>query len=236
MNLAFFVVTHSKDYEYLLGSIEHHAAMGSIIVLDSSAAGEARRFVNLPSNVEWVHEPLYGSGWKEFRYRDALNRAIQLALEFAPDVLCYLDADEFYSGTWPFLMGRNRMIELKIVEWLRDGKPRLFGESEWHARIWPADSDVKFVVNQKWLTHPDFNGNDQHHATPLEPSGLEKTRVHGLFHHHVHHALGPKALDEEVARQTVDGWGKGVPQPPVPWPERLALWRDKGILPSTAFV
>ncbi|MGH7395566.1 MAG: hypothetical protein ACREJF_08210, partial [Candidatus Methylomirabilales bacterium] len=111
-----------------------------------------------------------------------------------------------------------------------------FGESEWHRRLWPAGMDVRIVRNDAWLAHPDYNGNPEHHPIHVPPEERKTIRAHGSFHHHLHYAIGQKALEIGTALSTIPEWaGGGTPVPPVPWPEPLARWRDLGALPSLAF-
>src|SRR5204863_9320657 len=97
MNVCFFTVCWYKDYEYLLGGVEHHATMGKHLILDTSPPEYAVKFRNLPSSVLWMHEPFYGAGWKNFRLRTALEHAMENARLLESEILVYLDADEFYT-------------------------------------------------------------------------------------------------------------------------------------------
>lgn len=225
-----------EDYEFLLGSIEHHARIGSHVVLDTTPEEQHRSFHNLPPHVVWIHEPIYGQGWKEFRFRDALMRAVNLARNYA-DVIAILDCDEFYSPQvrWIFESAETNPLYVETIHWRRDGRPYMYGESEWHLRLWPAKAEVSFPPNPVWVTHPEYNGNDHHHAVPRFPQGVELLKAPGLYHHHVHYAIGKKSLDETEAGKTIPHWGCGVPTFPVAWPEKLARWRDQGILPSVDF-
>lgn len=236
MNVCFFTVTCAADYDHLLGSIWRHAKMGRHLVLDTSPA--LPQLHDLPPSVRWVHEPFYGEGWKTFRLRTAVERAMTLARQMGPEILVYLDSDEFYtpeSAELLFPLAREAMLEVPCIHWQRDGRPRLFGPSEWHPRIWPSWAGVRIVENEAWKAHPSYNGNPEHHAIVSGPPELPVLRVPGLFRNHVHHLVGDK--DDEVARQTVDGWpDRGVPVPRVELPYPIELWFKKGIRPSGAFL
>jgi hypothetical protein len=235
MDVCFFTVTHEADYDYLLGSIRHHAKMGRHLVLDTSEKAPMLR--NLPSTVVWVHEPLYGSGWKTFRLRTALERAMNLALGLGPEILVYLDSDEFYSlesANNLFPLARRAALDLPIIHWCRDGIPRMFGPSEWHVRVWPSWARVRIAENEAWKVHPQYNGNPEHHAVVVVPPDVPVLRVPGLFLNHLHYFIGDK--DDEVARQTIDGWpdrGHPVPAVDLPWP--IQVWREKNVRPRESF-
>lgn len=233
-SLCFFTVCGGgEDYDFLLGQIEHHALMGRHVILDTTPTDQAMLF-DVPDTVRWIHEPLYGQGWKEFRLRSAVERAMGLARESGAEVLAYLDCDEFFSAEclgWVFPLAQDRMVELKTVTWLPDG-PRDFGESEWHRRLWPASMDVEILRNDAWIAHPDYNGNPEHHPIASPRSG-KIVRVHGPLHHHLHYAMGEKAVQLETARTTIEGWASGgVRIPKVPWPDRLQAWKEGGPRPS----
>lgn len=238
--VAFFTITGGgDDYEFLLGAIEQHAEMGTHLVLDTTPPDRAIRFSKLPDSVIWVHEPFYGHGWKEFRLRSAVDTAMKKAKLLDADVLVYLDSDEFYikeSSEQLFPRALDAGIEVGYVHWRKDGRPYTFGHSEWHLRIWPRTSDVRIVQNTAWQAHPNYNGNPEDHPVTIPGEKLQLIRVYGHFRHHLHYAFGVKADDDEKARLTIDGWpDKGVPATAAPWPEKLVLWRDKGILPSESF-
>lgn len=239
MNVSFFTVVYYKDYDYLLGSIEQHAAMGTHLVLDTSPPDKAIRFRKLPDSVIWINEPDFGVGWASFKLRSAVERAMVKARALKGDVLVYLDSDEFYSKDSPerlFRWGEEALVETQYIHWRKDGLPYTFGHSEWHPRIWPRDSWVKISENTAWQQHPKYNGNPEHHPVPVQPQELPIIRVYGQYRHHVHYALGPKAEDDGTAKDTIDGWpDKGILANPVEWPEKLVLWRDKGIPPSESF-
>lgn len=239
-SVCFFTVCGGGvDYEFLLGSIEHHAAMGRHVVLDTTPAPEARTFGHLPSTVRWIHEPIYGRGWKEFRLRSAVERAVALARESGAEILAYLDCDEFFSRdiqSWVLPLARIRMVEVKTVTWMRDGSSRDMGESEWHRRLWPARMPVSIVRNEAWIGHPMYNGNPEHHPYAQPENLASVVRAHGQFHHHMHYALGGKADDTETADTTIAGWRSGgIEVPRQEWPAPLQLWKMRGVLPSSRF-
>lgn len=239
-SVVFFTVTRSIDYDLLLGSIEHHALLGRHVVLDTTMPMDGpRSFKNLPSTVTWIHEPVYGSGWKEFRYVAAAQRALAVALAFKPDVLGWLDSDEFLAelvleDVVPQAL--HAVVDLMVFHWKRDGHAYMYGESEWHARLWPAWAGVTIGKNLAWPQHTDYNGNPEHHAVPYVPPNVPRLRIPGPYRHHVHYAIGPKMEDEETAATTISGWASGGHRiPDVEWPAKLALWRSRGIRPSEAF-
>lgn len=235
-SVAFFTACHYLDYDYLLGSIEHHAEMGFHLVLDTTPHNMVERFKRLPDTVRWVHEPVYGSGWKNFKMRTAVERAMTLATEFNTDILVSLDADEFYSKNSVehlFPHAVENVVSVHCTHWKEDGFPYMFGESEWHPRLWPAYCDMKIAANIDWTKHPAYNGNPEHHPVPVPPPSFQEMRVPGSFHHHLHYAVGPKAQDQVVADQTIDGWpGKGARLPMSSWPVKMRMWKSQGIRPS----
>lgn len=238
--VAFFTVAYYQDYDVLLGAIEHHAKMGKHLVLDTSPLEHAKRFAKLPSSVLWIHAPYYGCGWKDFRLRSAVQHAMESARLLESDVLVYLDSDEFYSSESVeqlFPWAEKAMVEVQYVHWKRDGKAYTFGASEWHCRLWPAKSLVRIVENEAWKLHPKYNGNPEHHPVAVPPIGLPVIRLYGGFRQHLHYAIGPKALDEETAVNTIEGWpDKGLQVESPPLPEKLRAWREDGIKPSEAFL
>jgi hypothetical protein len=238
--IAFFTVCGGGvDYDFLLGAVEHHAEMGIHLVLDTTPPDRAVVFRKLPESVLWIHDPSFGQGWKSFRLRSAVEACMMKARLLDADVLVYLDSDEFYvkeSAQDLFPRALDSFVEVGYVHWRKDGKPYVFGESEWHPRLWPRGSDVRIAPNIAWQAHPKYNGNPEHHPVPVPPVGLPVVRIEGHFRHHLHYAIGSKADDEETARNTISGWpDKGVLVPEVPWPEKLRLWLEKGIRPSEAF-
>ncbi len=232
-SVCFFTVCGGgEDYDFLLGSIEHHAELGRHVVLDTTPMDQARRF-RIPDTVRWIYEPAYGQGWKNFRLRTATERAMNLARESGDEILVYLDCDEFFVLNEDLLwLALERMIEVKTLTWKPDGLCYDFGESEWHRRIWPASMDVEILRNDAWIAHPDYNGNPEHHPIPSPKSG-EIVRVEGRIHHHLHYALGRKAAELETAVTTIPGWKSGgAVVPPLPWPLPLQAWAAFDIRPS----
>jgi len=240
-SVVFFTVTRSKDYNYLLGSIEHHAKMGRHVVLDTTMPGEnPKQFRNLPPSVTWIHEPLYGSGWKEFRFVAASQRALNAAMDMKPDVLIWLDSDEFFSESIiseviPHAL--YSIVDTISIHWKKDGHPYMFGESEWHTKIWPRWVNLRVGLNLAWPVHKDYNGNPEHHAILHVNPSSSKMRVLGPYRHHLHYAIGPNRDDEDTARTTIQGWAEGGKRlPDVDWPAKMDLWRSKGIEPIESFL
>lgn len=239
MNVCFFTVVYHKDYDFLLGAIEHHAQMGKHLVLDTSPPEHAIKFNKLPPSVLWMHEPFYGYGWKTFRLRTAVKHAMENARLLESDVLVYLDADEFYTkdsleGLFPW--AQKALVEVQYIHWKRDGNAYTFGPSEWHCRLWPTKSLVEIAENKAWQMHPKYNGNPEHHPVPVPASGLPVLRVYGGFRQHLHYALGDKAFDEETAQNTIDGWPNGTLTFTPELPEKLKLWKETGKRPLEAFL
>lgn len=236
--ICFFTVTGGgEDYEFLLGSLEHHAALGHHVVLDTTEPPCARAFRNLPKTVHWVHDPSYGAGWKEFRFRAALKRALEIARAQGCDVVAQLDSDEYYA---PDIMERvvptasEFMVSLETVHWTPFG-PRSFGPSELHARLWPSRMDVSWPVNTAWVASPHYNGNPDHHAVVQPPPGARRFTFEGHYHYHLHYLVGQKAQDTETARTTIQGWPDGDPARVVALPTPIRRWLSRGILPSLRY-
>lgn len=239
--IAFFTVTRSRDYDYVLGSIEHHARMGRHVILDTTLPEHGpKTFRGLPPSVTWIHEPIYGCGWKEFRYVASSQRALEVAASLKTDVLVWLDSDEFFSEDFLEDVAPQALfavIEVQCIHWRKDGHSYLFGESEWHTRIWPRWANLRVGINSAWAEHKDYNGNPEHHAIVHVAPNLPKMKILSPCHHHVHYAVGAGRDDDETAQTTVDGWqGGGRRVPDVAWPAKLALWRFKGINPSESFL
>lgn len=234
----FTICGGGEDYDFLLGSIEHHAKMGRHVVLDTTPPGVAKSFKGLPGSVVWVHEPIYGAGWKEFKFRSALVRALGIAQEQGTDVVAQLDCDEYFSEDSPeklFPTATYALVSVETIHWMRDGMPYSFGRSEFHARLWPAKMPVTWPVNSAWLASPHYNGNPDHHAIVRAPEGAHHVKVDGHFHYHLHYAVGEKSLDEETARTTIRGWPHGAPARMEPTPLPIWRWRRRGIKPSEGF-
>lgn len=241
MKLCFFTVCDGslEDYEFLLGSIEHHAEMGTHLVLDTTPTKKARLFSNLPATVKWVHQPIYGSGWGEFRFVSALKMAMAMAIaEFNPDVLVKLDADDFYlrEAVGVFPQALVSILQFQYVHWMGDGSPYIFGSSEWHSCAWPAGNGVSFGMDPEWPKSPGYNGNPETHPAVVNPGNLPVVKINDLYRHHTHFALGRKPKDDSIARASITGWPHGKSLVSMrPWPARLWRWRAAGVLPSENF-
>jgi hypothetical protein len=238
--VAFFTVCGGgEDYDFLLGSIDHHARMGSHLVLDTTPEDRVRKFKNLPRSVKWIHAPNYGAGWDTFRFVEALQAAVALAMDiFNPAALVQLDSDDFYAvEAEPLLvLGASVVVEMQYVHWMKDGEPYIFGESEWHRRIWPAGRGVTVERDPGWAQSRVYDGNLDTHPRVVVPDWVPVMRFDGLFRHHVHFALGEKADDHRIAKTSISGWphaGRIVDRRP--WPDKLGLWKERGILPSSFF-
>lgn len=238
--LAFFTVCGGgEDYEFLLGSIDHHSRMGNHLVLDTTPKHLARKFSNLPRSVKWIHDPNYGSGWDKFRFVDALQDAQKRAIEvFNPSALAQLDSDDFYveEAEPLFVLGSSVVVETQYVHWMKNQEPYLFGESEWHRRIWPAGRGVTIERDPGWAQSRVFDGNPDTHPRVVVPEQVPVMRFDGLFRHHVHFALGTKADDHRIAETSISGWphGKRIVDRR-PWPDKLTLWKERGMLPSSFY-
>lgn len=224
-----------EDYDFLLGSIEHHARMGKHVVLDTTPSERAKRFKGLPSSVTWVHEPIYGSGWKEFRFRSALTRALVLAKEQKTDIVVELDCDEYFAEDSPqglFPHAAHAVVSMETVHWGKALKPLSFGKGEYHARLWPAHLNVHWPVNDGWILSPHYNGNPDHHAVMMAPPGTKYVSIPGHYHYHLHYFVGSKGDDEETAKQTIHNWPNGDPARVSPLPMPIWLWKFRGQPPS----
>lgn len=248
--ITFFTVCGGgEEYEFLLGSIEHHAAIGNHLVLDTSR--NARTFDHLfekcPS-VSWVYEPekFQSGNWKTFKLASALEEARKLALERFPntDFLVHLDCDEYYDFGVKALLQRNecppietpRTFTFHTIHW-KDGRALRFGPSEWHLRAWDVRTKVRVIQNLSWQVSPKYNGNPEHHPifSPAEQN-VDAVRVNSPMHYHLHYALGKKRHFTETAEATIDGWPDGTPvENPCPWPDPLQKWIEVGELPSSRF-
>jgi glycosyltransferase involved in cell wall biosynthesis len=231
-----------EDYEFLLGAILHHAALGHAhVVLDTTPPARARRFHSLPPSVRWVHNPVYGHGIAAFRYVRALNDAIELAEATEADVICYLDADEYMDREGLRLAARLAQANMVEVFTLHHVSPHeaLMVEGEWHRRLWPARRGVRVIENGAWRAHPDYNGNPEWHAFAQPPEGMGVIRADGAYHHHLHYAVGDKPRTHPWAesRRVMGGDPGADVTVPVswPWPEPLLRWFRHGERPSEKF-
>lgn len=244
--VTFFTVCGGgEEYEFLLGSIEHHAKLGRHFILDVSG-GPPPGIQNLPSGVQFFRNPIYDSGdWKKFRLASALEDARKGALEIFPDTdfLVHLDCDEYFDveALRP-LLGRYERLEVprvfifQTIHW-RCGEALRFGPSEWHLRAWDVRAKVEVVKNLSWPVSPSYNGNPEHHPV-LSPKNIrhEIVQVARPIHYHVHYQLGQKKDFLETAQSTIDGWPGGTPvENPCPMPVPLVKWDLEGTLPSSKF-
>lgn len=232
----FTVCGGQEDYEFLLAVLEHHSKLGRCLVLDTTPPSRQRHFRFLPRGVVWIHEPDFGAGWKTFRCRHAVARASQLARNFG-DVVVYTDSDEFWSPVVEelFETALGGPVEVRRTHWKRDGNAYLFKEPEWHVRLWPANEEVYFPVNDAWLSHKDYDGNSDRHPVACFRPGLAPVRSEMICHHHVHHLVGKKAEDDMTARSTIADWDQGEKVGGLELPRPLALWKDFGVKPSLVY-
>jgi hypothetical protein len=155
-----------------------------------------------------------------------------------PAVIIQLDSDDFFTPNFEAILptAARHVVELQYVHWLSDGRAYLYGESEWHRRVWPGGRQVRFCRSRSWQKHPKYNGNPDAHPELDIPEKLEVVRSGVLCRHHVHFAIGAKMHDTMIAEQSITGWPHGrMEVGPVPWPRRLASWRGEGVKPSEAF-
>jgi hypothetical protein len=238
-SVCFFTITGGgEDYDLLLGCIEHHARMGDHVVLDTTPPERARTFRNLPSSVEWVYEPNYGSGWSNFRFRAALARSLELARAKGRDIVVQLDSDEYFSEDSPvglFPHALDALVSVETLHWVPDRGPLSFGKPEYHARLWPTSMEITFPVNTAWVASPHYNGNPDHHALVSAPPGAKTKSVDGQFHYHLHYLVGEKAKNDETARTTIQGWPNGTPVRATPLPTPILRWMVSGIKPSARY-
>ena len=220
-----------EEYNYLFGSLAHHAKMGIHVVLDTSPPQWAFNPKNLPASVQWYHEPVYGHGLNHFRNQDAIDRAIALARKSGIDIVVLLDCDEFFTPNTPadlFHQAVDKIISIKTYHWYPDVKAYDF--LDWHRRLGPAKDGIHMGLNASWAKHPKYNGNPQNHCFLSGPMPVLK--VDGAYHHHVTKAVGKKHYIRYPGKVNMP-WV--APLDPVPWPEDLELWRTKGIYPSDKY-
>jgi len=239
--ICFFTVCGGgEEYDFLLGSIEHHARVGCHLVLDVSQ--EQRQFRRLPGSVSWTrdYEQKYGSGdWKTFRLATALEDARKLALDNFPDTefLVHLDCDEYYDvDELAMLFDLHRggivpkIFTFETIHWRNDLALR-FGPSEWHMRAWDVRAEVGVIRNLAWEVAKKYNGNPEHHPI-LTPKKMlfQEVRVLRPMHYHLHYAVGAKKHFTETAEATIDGWPNGtVVEGACPWPDPIRRWAESGV-------
>lgn len=225
-----------EEYDFLLGCLDRHLSYGRLLVLDTMVAPFARRF-RLPSSVRWLHRPIYGSGWAEFRFADALNDALDLAAEESPDVVVHADADEYFDHRVVYAIeaALGAVVEVKTLHHLGPTEAVDF-ETEWHRRLWPWRAGVRFADNPDWIASEHYNGNPQYHPRMLVPEGVPTVRELRTPHHHVHYCLGEKAAEQASAAATIPGWPDKGAKVALEgcWPAPLQLWKEKGARPSAA--
>jgi len=247
--ITFFTVCGGgEEYDFLLGSIEHHAKVGRHLVLDVSRA--QRRFQKLPDSVLWIREEdgqKYGSGdWRTFRLATALEDARRLALNQFPDTefLVHLDCDEYYDAeALAHLLDRRhgtlvpQTFVFNTIHW-KDGRALRFGSSEWHMRAWDVRADVQVIRNLAWEVAPKYNGNPEHHPLLSPKAALfQETRIDRPVHYHLHYAIGEKKHFTETAEATIDGWPVGMAvDNACPWPDPVRIWAESGVRPSVHFL
>lgn len=219
-----------EEYNYLFGSMAHHANIGSHVVLDTSPPQWAIQPKNLPASVQWHYEPIYGHGLANFRGQDAIDRAIAIARQLDISVIVHLDCDEFFTPNIAdlFPMALNNIIAVKAYHWYPDVKAYEF--NDWKRRLGPAKDGIHMGLNVSWAKHPKYNGNPQNHSFL---SGFKAIRVDGVFLHHVPKAVGKKHDLRNPGTKIAMPWV--TPLDPVPWPEDLELWRTKGVPPSDKY-
>lgn len=244
-NVTFFSVCGGgEEYDFLLGSIEHHARIGNHLVLD--VAQEQKEFVRLPGSVSWFRdrEGAYQSGdWKTFRLATALEDARKLAIACFPgtEFLVHLDCDEYYDvEVLKKLFVRQdppRTLVFETIHW-HNGRALRFGPGERHRRAWDVRADVQVIKNTAWMENPAYNGNLEHHPL-LSPKAESYQEIHvpDPIHYHLHYALGAKQFFLETAHATIGGWPNGTPiESPCPWPEPHRKWAETGEKPSVRFI
>lgn len=220
-----------NEYNYVLGSLAHHAEMGRHIVLDTTPL--QFRFIpgKLPDSVKWIYDPTYGFGESKFRYADALNRLISEATFIGAQVVCYVDADEFFTlGTEKvaFPLAFSHVILPSIVHWDYLPAPYHFRQ-EFHIRIWPLRFRGYFPREVKaWIQNPSYDGNPQRHTICQFYHDVPFQRIAVPIHHHLRGAVGTKRHGSVEAGERLD-------PAHFPWPEPLRLWRERGREPMEDF-
>ena len=249
--ICFFTVCGGgEEYDFLLGSIAHHAPLGNHLVLDVSLEQASIDQGKLPPSVHWAYGggANWGSGnWKTFKLASALEYARRLAITYFPgtEFLVHLDCDEYYDIDVlrtllvrdPFAAEIPRTFVFETIHW-RDGQALRFGPSEWHMRAWDVRAEVEVIKNLAWEVSPKYNGNPEHHPILSAKSKLfQEVRVTLPTHYHLHYAVGSKKNFTETAEATIDGWPVGIPlKNPCPWPDPIRRWAESGVGPSVPFL
>lgn len=218
-----------EEYEFVLGTLEKHLVHGNVIALDTSIDSQ-RRF-KVPEGVSWHHCPLFGRGAAAFRFATALNVAIGLAEEGAPDVLVQCDSDEYFEPDLAYAIdwaSRGTVIDVKTLHHLGPGHALDFPD-EWHRRVWPARCGIRFKPNPR-------HANPEFHPMVDVPMGIPIERETKCYQHHLHYAVGRKKTDLHTAETTIPGWpDRGLKVEVPPWPPFIARWEAGGPKPSEAF-
>lgn len=247
--ICFFTVCGGgEEYDFVLGSIEHHARIGKHLVLDVSLEQGSVDQGKLPPSVHWAYGggDNWGSGdWKTFKLASALEYARRVALACFPETefLVHLDCDEYFDvDALADLFDRNqgelvpRTFVFETIHW-RDGRALRFGPSEWHMRAWDVRADVGVIRNSAWEASSKYNGNPEHHPilTPKQKI-FQEVRVLSPMHYHLHYAVGAKKHFTETAEATIDGWPAGIPlEGACPWPDPVRRWAESGVGPSRSY-
>ena len=217
------------DYELLLGSIANHAAMGPRVVLDNTPAEKRRFFKNLPQNVVWVYDDNYkGGSLHTCMFRQALQRALEIARLLGTDLVMHLDCDEFLDARAVkdiFPMAVGKAMQNKVANWGSDGKAHVLpGHSN---RIWDARFEVTYPENAAWKTHPHYDGNPNRHPMPRWPKDAPVITIDKVYIHHLHYAVRQK--DQYAFKENP------VVELSTEWPPLIKKWHEGGPLPSTYF-
>ena len=230
-DIVFFTISgaNSKElvdrqYNHLLGSIEHHAQLGRHIVLDNSPRAFRRIFTKLPKSVTWIYEPIYGHGDENFRQTDALNRIAFAAYQMKPDAVIYTDCDEFWTPNLVDVVEReakDSLVHLPTIHVDVNGDHYFFPH-EYHRRIWEGKREVIFPYNKAKpsdLDNDTFQGNPQRHSIACASEGMKTKTVHDICHHHM-----------KCFMIGGGSWhlGKKLEKNPE-WPAPLKEWKYSGI-------
>ncbi len=237
MDIVFFTICGGesqevvdRQYNFLLGSMAHHAQMGRHVVLDNSPESFHKTFTKLPSSVTWIYEPIYGHGNKYLRQMDALNRAHNVAKTMTPEAIVYTDCDEFWTLGLVDLLKRevkNSLLTIPTIHVDINGEHYFFPH-EYHRRAWDGSMDVTFPYNKadpKEFDNPTFEGNPQRHAIACPALGMTMKQVDDYVHHHMKCFINGGG-----------SWHLGTKIGKPEWPEELKLWKEKGILPIAKYL